>query len=274
MALERWFIDGWELTAPGRGWEVREGTDGWAGMNGSDGDVPMRDGTLFRRRTLAAGTLRLSLWVVGADPEQVRANWSDVLRVVARRNRQVKITRHLPSGEVIYAHGSLTGTAEPVHLGQRGVRAQLSFTVQDGRWWSEQTYTHSTVTGTGVQTLQLPDFAPSTAPMLLTYTIKGTASHVRLRDYSDPAADTVDRSELTYSTDLLSTETLTIDTYTWKATSTRGGRPLLDKLTYSARRFLELEPAPPGGVPAVRFEPTGHGTTTKLTVTGRRAYLI
>lgn len=274
MATETWWIDGWELTAGDRGWEVRDGTDEWAGMSGNDVTLPGRDGTIWRRRNNNPGTLRLSLWLKGADAGEVREQWAKVLRAVGRRNRTVRVRRRLPNGSSISCAATLTGTASPVHLGQRGVRAQLTFTVPDGRWVGASIYSRSTTPGvSGV--LSLPDLADSTAPLLLTYEVTGPATSFVIEDMTDPNATSSERSRFTYYGTVAAGEKVTVSPETWKFTSTGANAPDPQLTRYTGRRWIELEPPlPDGEPPKVDFSFTGGSSATKLTVTGRCSYLV
>lgn len=271
--MERWWIDNYELTQANMGWEVREGTDEWGGLVGGNAQLAGRDGELWRRKSLAAGTVTLSLWLRGANQANVRALWGELLRVAGRRNRTMLLKRELSDGELVYARVSLTGAAKPVHLGQVGIRAQLTFTVPAGKWWNNTPYTYTTPGGVAA-TLDMPELAPATAPMLARYEITGPCTQFVLEDMSDPYASATDREKFIYTGSVPAGTTFTLLPETWSFTSSTATKPDLAKCRFTGRRWFEIEPSPPGQVPKVKFGFSGGSSATKLTVVARRWYVV
>ena len=270
--MERWWIDNYELTRADMGWEVREGTDEWAGLSGASATLAGRDGELWRRKALAAGTVTLSLWLRGTNQAKARALWGELLRVAGRRNRTVLLKRELSDGELVYARVSLTGAAKPVHLGQVGMRAQLTFTVPAGKWYGGTQYTYTTPGGVST-VLSMPELAPSTAPMLARFEITGPCSQFVLEDKSDPYATSPATERFTYSGSVPAGTTFTLVPETWEFSSSTSTVPDLAKCRFTGRRWFEIEPSPPGEVPQVRFGFSGGSSATKLKVLSRRWYV-
>lgn len=271
--VERWWIDGYELTKDTMGWEVREGTDEWTGLVGAEPTLAGRDGSMFRRRNLAPGTLSLSLWLRGANQTQVRTLWGELLRVVGRRTRTVMLRRQLPDGEQISARGTLSGAMKPTHLGQRGIRAGLTFSIPYGKWWSSQSYTYLT-TGGQQSTVDMPELAASTAPIWAIFRITGPCTQFVLEDQSDPLVPSTDRERFIYSGTIPAGVTVTMAPETWQLSASTGAAPDLEKVRFTGRRYFDMEPAPPGGTHKVRFTFNGGTSATRLEVVARRWYLV
>jgi hypothetical protein len=271
MARERIFLDGWEITlGVVREWAVRAGTDGTTGAVGANGDVPNRTGTLWRPKVAGPGQFDLDVWVAGATRTEVEVAWRNLLRAARRPHRLIRITRHMASGEIVECDAELTGTIDPTHIAQLGMRAQLTFGVPSGVWKSQTVYTAQTVAGAALpQTLVLDGLEPSTAAIEdLVLVIKGAVAAPTVVDRTDG----VDGDYLLYGATIAAGGSLRLDSATWGVTGAGGHVVNIANVNQVGRRYLAVPAARPGQTPTVELRGSGGGVGTQLVVTGRRAY--
>lgn len=271
MARERFLLDGWELTeGTVRDWAYRGGTDSATAPVGANASVANRAGEIWRPKAAGAGQFSLDVWVTGADRSEVEDNWRLLLRAARRRHRLIPVTRYMASGEVVTCDAELVGTIDPTHIGQRGMRASLSFSVPSGLWVSQASFVASTTPGAALpQTLALPGLEPSTEAMVdLTYVINGPITNPVIVDRTDG----YDGDSFKYNGTVSASQSLTVNAGTWLVTG--GGGLTVDhaKVMPSGNRLMTVVAARPDETPTVQLRGTGGGGGTKLTVTGRRSY--
>lgn len=265
-------FDGWEVTRLDGlvGWATRSGTDGVAEFVGGNVTTPNRGGEIWRPKMQGAGRFDLDLWFQGLTHQQVRDNWNLILRATRRRHKLVTVTRYLQDGTSIWCNAELIGRAEPQYLGQRGARVVLTFSIPDGVWKSNATYTLSTPAGATIpKTLELPFLANATeATDDLVYTITGPVTAPALWDSSEsPNANFVQ-----YAGTLAAGQSLILNAGTWGASLSSGtlNRALL---RCSGARWLSIAAPRPGVMPKVTMYAVGSGgASTKLTVAGAASY--
>ncbi|MGL5816646.1 MAG: hypothetical protein ACRCYR_03715 [Phycicoccus sp.] len=273
---ERWFFDGWELTTGGgvRDWASREGTSETAVYVGENTIVANRHGEIWRPKTPGPGRVAIDLWLNGPTPEAADVQWQQLLRAVRRGRRLVTIERHRSSGEVIYALGEVVATIAPTFLGQRTIRASVTFNVPEGKWWSSTEYVHQCRATVGGPTYDMTGFEPSTEENdALLLTITGPATNVSIRDVTDGLGPV-----LIYGGTIPASRRLKVDCKTWVTTQQDSAGNTLAwgfdpvKLTFSGTRYFTLTHSRPGQPPKVSFMCDGATGSTTLEVRGRRAY--
>jgi hypothetical protein len=277
MGIERWFVDDWELT---QGWvrnvEYRSGLSATPAVFGANASVPGLTGELWRPKRHGAGRFVLNLWVAGANNTQAAA-WAvyeDVLRAVARPTELLVFKRTMDDGSQRQCRGEVITAIEPIPVGDGAYRMAIEVGVPSGYWESVGTFTDTSATGSTLpRDLSLTTLNPSTAPMEhLTYTITGPITNPKVSERINGA----DLDSFTFTGVVGATQTLIVNASTWALTGsgTPTFTPSLAALSYTSGRFLSVKPARPGGTAAVRMTGSAGGTTTRLQVSGRQAFLV
>ncbi|MGW3181648.1 hypothetical protein ACWDD9_20470 [Kitasatospora sp. NPDC001119] len=274
MARERWLVDGYDLTdGLVRDVEYRAGLTGTPAVIGANATVPNKTGELWRPKHHGPGKFTLALWLAPTTGgwQDVEAAWEDLLRVVARPHRLLTFERHTAAGQIRRCEGEVLSALTPAPLGQSGMRISLEVNVPAGYWASADTSTHATGPGAPVpQDLVLTEFADATAPMeQLAYLLTGPITAPTVTDTTDATGG----DSFTYTGQIGAGQSLTVDAATWQLTGTGGLVPDPGRLTNTGPAFLRLAPGRPGKPPSVRLNGTNTGPTTRLAVTGHRAYL-
>lgn len=273
MAREQWFIDGYELTqGTVRDVEYRTGLYGTPAPVGDNLTVPGVTGERWVPKVHGPGAFTLALWLGDRTSRQaVEALHADLLRAAARTRDRPLWTRVLADGtsRLCYAEVRSSLAADPV--GQRAMRVSIECSVPEGYWHGIAVPTHTSVVGTGATgtDLTLTSHADSTAPLeRLAAKVFGPITAPRVVDRTLG----VDGPGWFYNGTIPNGAWLNVDADTWTVTSS-GFVHDLGLLTTTAARWLQVGPAKPGGTPKVALRGSALGAATKLTITGRSAYL-
>lgn len=246
----------------------------------SNVSVPGRHGAVRNpNRLFAENILTLPMWVIGCDDDgnipagstQRREFFKriDELTALFLGSTGVLDIRHtLPDGSVRQCFGDVldaidftSETSNP--LGKFGV----SLTLADP-FWQDLTSTSQEVVANG-GTVSFTSFQGGTAPMEdLTATVMGP--------WNNPKLTFADGSWVLYSDTFTSTQGVIINSANWTVTGVGGKTVALNKLTSSANptnRWMSIPAAPETSL-SVTLAGSSRTTATKLTLAGRRKYLV
>lgn len=272
---EQWFADDYELTQGFvRDVETREGLYRTPSPRGDDAVVAARQGDLWAAKRWGPGGFVLNVWF-GDDTsrEAVEEAYDEMLRAVAVVHRQVRWRRHLADGSIRECYGQLVQAIEPKAIGQRGVRFGVEVKVTAGVWNDVDPTTFFGVPGAPFNTaLPLAAFERATGPMdEFSFLIEGPVTNPLVRAADNGGWSTTEWFK--YTGVIPAGKSITVDSKAWTVVGGGGFVPNPAALSYGGGRFLTVWPQPPGLVPTVRLEGAGGGAGTRLTVTGRAAYL-
>jgi hypothetical protein len=241
--------------------------------------VPGRHGSVRNPNQLfAENILTLPMWVIGCDDDGNIPAGSTARREFFKRIDELSAlflgsvgpldVRHtLPDGsvrqcfaDVLDAIDFSSESANP--LGKFGV----SLTLADP-FWQDLTPTSQEMVANG-STAVFTSFQGATAPMEdLTATIMGP--------WNNPKLTFSDGSWVMYSDTFTSTQGVIINSGNWSLTGVGGKAVALNKLTYSSStgRWMSIPPNQTSST-SVTLAGTARTTATKLTLAGRRKYLV
>jgi hypothetical protein len=274
MGRESWTVDGWTLTQGlVRDLEYRAGLYRTPAAEGADGNVSNRTGRIWRPKTHGPGSFVLAMWIGDAVRSDVEALYDEMLRAVVHPHRLSVYRRTLADGTIRECSGDVIAAIEPSAIGQSAMRMGIEVNVPEGYWRGtyDKIAESSLSLGWSTQDVSLWGFSDSTAPMEhLTFRIDGPIQNPRVGDRTDG----VEGEWFQYMGTIPQGQALIVNSSTWAVTGSGGFVPNLAALNYSGRRFLPVVAAPPGAIPKVRITGTGTNNATRLTVTGREAFLL
>lgn len=273
---EAWTVDGYVLTdGLVRDVEMRDGLNSTPPVRGDFAPVAGAHGGLDSgRRKFGPGSFTLNMWLgapFAGSRGDVEVAWDTLLRAIAQPHRLATYVRTLAGGSQRRCFARMTNVLTPQAIGQRAERFAAEFGVPAAFWTDLADTTDATVAGTALpQDLTLTSKDGATGPMGdLVYTITGPITNPQVMLMSDLTLTDYFR----YGGAVGAGQTLVVNTGTWAVTGTGGLAPDGSLLTFTGDRYLEVTPARPGVVPAVRLIGTGGGGTTRLAVTGKRSFL-
>lgn len=273
---EAWSVDGYVLTdGLVRDVEYRDGTNATPPTRGDFASVAGAHGGLDRGRVkFGPGSFTLNMWLgapFAGSRADVEVAWDTLLRAIAQPHRLAVYTRTLAGGSQRRAAARMTNVLTPQHIGQRAQRFAAEFGVPAAFWTDLTDLTDQTVAGTALpQDLTLTGKDGATGPMGdLVYTITGPITNPQVMLMSDLTLADYFR----YAGTVGGGQTLVVNAATWAVTGTGGLTPDPSLLTFTGDRYLEVTPARPGIIPAVRLIGSGGGGGTRLAVTGKRSFL-
>jgi hypothetical protein len=223
---------------------------------------------VWHPKELGPGGFSLNVWLHGATEQAVHAEWELMLRAAAPAHRRVKVKKVLPGGEVRWCWAELSGAISPVPVGAHGMRARLMFSIPEGSWWTDTTYTYSSTAGVLPGIVDMPAFANATAPIDPLLRIIGpiTAPTVRNGSAFDGG------HWLKVKGGIPAGGSVEVDSTTWRVTATGFSLDEGD-VSFSGARFMTLFPQPPGAaMPRLTLEGSGHTATTQLQVVAPARY--
>ena len=240
--------------------------------------VPGRHGAVRTAgKKFDQNVLTLPMWVVGGDEDggipvdstarrQLFDNLDLLSHLFLGTDGILDIRHTLPDGsvrqcfaDVLDAIDFTTYSADP--LAKFGV----SLTVPDA-FWQDVSDLSQQLQANGSSVL-FTDFAGATAPMeTLTATINGP--------WNNPKLTFSDGSWVQYSASFTSTQGIIINSSNWSLTGVGSVTPSLNALTYSGgNRWMSIPPTGKDPV-AVTLAGSARTTATKLTLAGRRKFLV
>lgn len=258
-------------------YNVRTKTGRWnvAAVRGANQQLPGRHGTLFSpQKVFDEGSFVIQGYVLGQSvagaktltgKQYVETHVDTLTQLFGKRGalldvRQVRVdgTTRQAFAEVVATYGfdSMAGAT----------RAEFAVElVIPGAFWQDTgDVTFASTIGIGASTQTLTQFVGATAPMdELVYTVRGAATNPRL---TDPTTG----QWVQYTGTVSASLDLVINAKTWAATN--NGTAVLANMSHGGgARWLVTS-----GVasPQVTLSGSGFGANTRLTVVGRRKYLV
>jgi len=269
MKSIEWFVDGYPLRS-GRVRDV-EDRSGWHRLTGPSGEnltVPNRSGEIFTPKRPSPGTTSLRLWLANGNEQQLLKAWDDLVRICSPLIRQVVLQKRYPDGEVRQCRAELSGGVAPVPVGRSAMRAQLTFTIPSGMWESATSYSFATTAGSALpQRLELPELAPSTAPMEnALIRVVGPITNPQV-GWTNPTHGV--SSYVKYNGTVPAGGTLSLDSGTWEIAGS-GFTPNKAAVVPTGARLLSIQPS---DTPGLTMTGIGGGATTRLLVDSKRSFL-
>lgn len=272
MALERYLIDGWEVTSQvARNLERFDGLHASPALLGDDGPGPAgRDGVDWSPKRLGPGGFSLHVWLAGDTRQEALNAWERLLRAAVKRHRLVAITHHLPDGSVRECYGYVSGRIEPQPIGGLGMRAAVEFTVPSGVWRDTADLDTGAVlltpgtTSAVNKNVSLTAFAGASAPITaIEVTVAGMVTGLQV---TCPETGEF----FAYDVALAAGQSLVVNAVTDTVTA-----PSLDQFRYKGPYMIEaIPPDDPAVAPVLNVTATQADPSASIRVTGRRHYLI
>jgi hypothetical protein len=238
--------------------------------------VPGRHGAIrVARKMYDQGLIVLPMWVAGCNDDgtipvgttarrEFYRNVDELVRLFAS-DAPLDIQHTIPDGSVRQASGDVdqvldftTGAwGDPVG------KVSAAITLPDP-FWHDVNATFLQFVSPG-PSLPLSQFAQSNAPMEdFVYVVTGPATNARIGCSAT--------SWVQYNGVIAAGQTLTIDSGAWSLAGTGGLVPDYAALIHGPEaRWLTVRPGSP---PAITWSATGATSATKVTVTGKRKYLV
>lgn len=243
---------------------------------GTNTQLPGRNGEVSSEKTFGPGFISLPMWVAGCDDDgeipsgstarkAFFANVAELSRLFIGRNDLLDVRQIGPDGTTRQCWAEVLDAINFAHssFSDPYGKFAVNLTVPDSFWRDTEDQTQF-FANPGA-TLDATSFSAATAPMDdLTYEILGPCNN--------PKISASNGSYFQYNDVIAAGDTLVVDSGTWELSST-DFTPDHSKVEHGATaRWLVLGVGSP---PVLNWSATGGQTSsTRLTVTGRRKYLV
>jgi hypothetical protein len=276
---EIWTVDGYNLSSYAHDIQVWDGLDLTPDIKGSDTDIPQRHGLLPGVNYFTEAHKAVSMvvntadYVTGIEPTDVRqkrANFDynlDQLVKIFYRRKLLNVVRQMSNAEQRQAYCKCVAGIQPVTLGIAGAQVTFDLMLPYSFWRDLNPTTQASAAGlaAGAQ-VRFDLFDAATAPMTdLQYRIDGPITN--------PKVTCLETGAWFQLTGTLATgQSVTFDASTMTVTPTGGFVVDMAMVTHGGDpRWLSMVPSIDGC--KLQLDGAGLGAATKLTVTGKRAFL-
>lgn len=280
---DRWLVDGYDLKT--YAFNITKVDMNTPELRGGHSQIPQRSGVIPRfNRSYEAGEFSLQMWVGGCDTDGSPPGPYSQARKFFDRNLHFLLSLFDKQGSPLQMQRLVRGTewrtAQVLRTGSVSVEEMMSrmraeftatFQVLNAFWESPETFTStSPADATLPKTVVLTDLVGASAP------VEDAVVQVE-GPITNPVVTCPETGVwFSYNTNLNAGQTLTVDANTW--TAKVGTVNVVERIRHGGHaRWVYL---PPRGAGAGSFAPTltltgsGGGSTTRLSVSYKRKYLV